>query len=84
MSNDHKVDKITSILLKSIQNHYHNILNQYNMHINDMNMEQLELRLSWLNKEIDNPGNSDQQKQLVMAEKQEVLDRIKWIKGGEE
>jgi hypothetical protein len=84
MSNDHKVDEITNLLLQTIQHHYHNILKQYNMSIDKMNMEQLELRLSWLNKEIDNPGNSEQQKQLVQAEKQEVLDRIIWLKGGEE
>jgi hypothetical protein len=84
MSNDHKVDVITNLLLQSIETNYHNILKQYNMSIDKMNMEQLELRLSWLNKEIDNPGNSEQQKQLVQAEKQEVLDKIKWLKCGEE
>ena len=84
MSNDHKVDKITSILLKSIQHHYHNILNQYNMQINDMNQQQLEERLTALNREILNTAHTEAIAKQLEQEKHEVIDRIKWLNGGDE
>jgi hypothetical protein len=84
MSNDHKVDKITTLLLQSIQHHYHNILKQYHMSINDMNQQQLEERLTALNREILNTEHTEAIAEQLKQEKHEVLERIKWLKGGEE
>lgn len=84
MSNDHKVDEITNLLLQSIQHHYHNLLKQYHMSINDMNLQQLEERLVALNREILNTEHTEAIAEQLKQEKHEVIDRIKWLNGREE
>lgn len=84
MSNDFKEDVITNLLLISIEKFHYNILKQYHMSINDMNLQQLEERLAALNREILNTEHTEAIAEQLKQEKHEVVERIKWLKGGEE
>jgi hypothetical protein len=82
MSNDFKQDKTTSALLNSIQLFYNNILKQYHMPHENMTLQQLEERATALKLAIDQDSfGSKQEKDLVVTERVEILEKIKYLRG---
>lgn len=81
ISGDFIIDNSTNILIESIKKHLFIIMEQQNLPLNQMNLQQLEERLSALNKAITNGAQSEEVTSLLLKEKQEIVEHIQFLRG---